>query len=262
MQYSTISKYFIYIFVLFAFTACSIFSNSRDTSTSNEAKGTAAKSEKNLQSNICKGKIDNTGARKLIDFIAQPTAFFCNMANKQLLALEHQNRALGHLDKEVQAKQAREKIANGTYGPGIVSATLVSQTSSEEDKAKELKYLADDADGSKKREMEIARSMMIDANKELSLGLASISIQVVNAYKTAKRASKDGDTFEKAMAVAQVAKVMSDVAQISSLSGGIKQANEQWEINNKHLEKLAGYENYASAGDKPDFKFSTKESDE
>lgn len=272
MQYTRISKIFFMVFILLSFSACSIFrpstasggdsAETQSSSTSKEAKGTADKSQKNLQSNICKGKIDRDGVSKLTDFVAQPTAFFCNMANKQLLALEHQHRALGNLEKETQAKQAREKISNGTMGTGLTLATMIAHTPSDEEKALQQKYLEDDASGSKKREMELARSKMIEANKEFTLGLASISLQVVNTYKTAKRASKEGNGFDKTMAALQVVKVTADLAQISALSGGLKQASVQWEINNKHLERVAGYENYAFAGDKPDItKISSVESE-
>ena len=145
MQYTRISKIFFMVFILLSFSACSIFrpstasggdsAETQSSSTSKEAKGTADKSQKNLQSNICKGKIDRDGVSKLTDFVAQPTAFFCNMANKQLLALEHQHRALGNLEKETQAKQAREKISNGTMGTGLPLAIMIAHTPSDEEKA-------------------------------------------------------------------------------------------------------------------------------
>jgi hypothetical protein len=277
MQYSTLSRYFIYVFILFAFSACSIFSSSTETSDassaapaagSKEAKAKADKAEKNLQSNICKGKVDHTGARKLVDFVAQPTAFFCNMSKKMLLALEHQYRALGNLEREAQAKQTREKIENGTYGPQAVGALMVSVTPTDEEKLATQKFLEDDADGAKKREMQLAKAEMNAANKEFALGMTSVLLEARNAIKAvkqAKKASKDRKKLDQIVAAAQVIKVVSDVAQISTLSSGLRQASVQWEINNKHLERVAGYENYANAGDKPDIPNSNElaaESDE
>ena len=220
-----------------------------------QAKAKADQAERNLQSNICRGKVDATGLRKLNDFVAQPTAFFCNMSRKMVLALEHQYRALGDLDREAQAKQTREKLENGVYGPSSVGALMVSLAPTEEQKSLYLQRLQSDADGSKKREMQLARAEMQAANREFALGLASVSLKTLDAIKSAKaaqKASKEKKGLEQTLAAVKVVTAIADLAQIIQLSGGLRQASVQWETNNKHLERISGYENYAFAGDKPE----------
>jgi hypothetical protein len=145
---------------------------------------------------------------------------------------------------------------------------MVSVTPTDEEKLATQKFLEDDADGAKKREMQLAKAEMNAANKEFALGMTSVLLEARNAIKAvkqAKKASKDKKKLDQIVAAAQVIKVVSDVAQISTLSSGLRQASVQWEINNKHLERVAGYENYANAGDKPDIPNSNElaaESDE
>jgi len=220
-----------------------------------QAKAKADQAERNLQSSICRGKVDATGLRKLSDFVAQPAAFFCNMSRKMVLALEHQYRALGDLDREAQAKQTREKLENGVYGPSSVGALMVSLAPTEEQKSLYLQKLQNDSDGSKKREMQFARAQMQAANREFALGMASVSLKTLDAIKSAKaakKASKEKKGLEQTLATIKVVSAIADLAQIIQLSGGLRQASAQWEINNKHLERIRGYENYAFAGEKPE----------
>jgi len=216
---------------------------------------TADQAERNLQSNVCKGKVDSTGLRKLNEFVEQPSAFFCNMSRKMLLALEHQYRALGNLERETQAKQTREKIENGVYGPNAVSALMVSVAPTEQEKSLYLERLQNDADGAKRREMQAARAEMNAANREFALGMASIALKTadaVKAVKNAKKARGEAKGMEQVLATMKVVSAVAEVAQIIQLSGGLRQAIVQWEVNNKHVERINGYENYAFAGEKPE----------
>lgn len=230
-----------------------------------EAKAKVDQAERNLQSSICKGKIDANGLRKLNDFVAQPTAFFCNMSNKMALAVQHQYRALGDLERETQVKQTREKLVNGVYGPNAVGALMVSLAPTEQEKSLYLERLQNDADGSKRREMQLARAEMLAANREFALGMASVAIKTrdaVKSLKEAKKANKEKKGLEQALAVMKVVAAAADIAQIIQLSGGIRQASVQWEINNKHLERISGYENYAFAGEKPEIPSAVDDSED
>ena len=220
-----------------------------------QAKSKADQAERNLQSNVCKGKVDATGLRKLNEFVEQPTAFFCNTSRKMLLALEHQYRALGNLERETQAKQTREKLENGVYGPNAVGALMVSLAPTEQEKSVYLERLQNDADGVKRREMQAARAEMNAATREFALGVASIAIKtadMVKAVKDAKKVKDEKKGMEQIQAALKVVSTGVEIAQIIQLSGGLRQAIVQWEVNNKHLERISGYENYAFAGEKPE----------
>jgi hypothetical protein len=235
---------------------------SQEEASAVQAKAKADQAERNLQSSICRGKIDATGLKKLSDFVAQPTAFFCSMSRKMVLALEHQYRALGDLDREAQAKQTREKLENGVYGPSSVGALMVSLAPTEEQKSLYLQKLQNDSDGSKKREMQLARAQMHAANRELALGVASFSLKTLDAIKSAKKASKEKKGVEQTLAAIKLVSAGVDFAQIIQLSGGLRQASAQWEINNKHLERISGYENYAFAGEKPEIPSAVDDSED
>ena len=113
--------------------------------------------------------------------------------------------------------------------------------------------------------MLLAKAEMNEANKEFALGLTSLFLEVrstIKSVQAAKKASKDKDQTAQFIAAAKVVKLVADVAQVSMLSSGLKQASVQWETNNKHLERIAGYDNYANAGDKPEIPKLGLESDE
>jgi hypothetical protein len=267
-------KRYVALFLLVLMAGCSTMPRggpsptkplSPEEASAAQAKSKADQAERNLQSNICRGKVDATGLRKLNDFVAQPTAFFCNMSRKMVLALEHQYRALGDLDREAQAKQTREKLENGVYGPSSVGALMVSLAPTEEQKSLYLQRLQNDADGSKKREMQLARAEMQAANREFALGMASVAVKTADAVKSlkdAKKANKEKKGMEQTLAIMKVVSATAEIAQIVQLSGGLRQASVQWEINNKHLERISGYENYAFAGEKPEIPSGALESDD
>ena len=239
---NTISlKSLCYLIVATAFIGCA--SNPKDAS--NKVDST----DKALQSNMCKGKINNDGLRQLQDFITDPTAFFCNANWRMLKAVEIQYAAWGEADQADKAKQYRELLETGSIGANSGKALQVSIAPNDE----AISRLKLRSQGEHAEEMKAAylksRAEIRAAAKEVVIGSASLALQIKNASESIKRLeSKKSDDFTKAMDTIIVVKTIADVAQTVSLLSSFKDSVDQYNKNNEFIETIIGAE---ATKDKP-----------
>jgi hypothetical protein len=238
-------------FAAVSLVACSSMSGGKKDASASDKTESA---EKALESSMCKGKVNASGLKKLTDFVSDPTAFFCNANWRMTLAVERQYAAYGDSEKAAKAKQAREKIENGTYGPAANKALQVSLSPTDEEKSRYAKAVMDDSSGKTRKAYEEGRSEVKAAAGEVAIGTASLALQInsaVQAVKTAKE--KQGDTFAQIAAIAQVAKTTADVIQTVTLLNSFKDSVNQYNLNNEFMDRAIG----AAEGDKPSLEGAT-----
>lgn len=223
------------LIVATAFIGCA--SNPKDAS--NKVDST----DKALQSNMCKGKINNDGLRQLQDFITDPTAFFCNANWRMVRAVEVQMEAYGEAEKATKAKQTREKLENGVISPNANKALQVSLSFDDETKSRIQQRMQGESAASMKAAYSKSQAEVGAAAKEVVIGSASIAVQIKNASESIKRLKgKDSDDFTKAMDTIIVVKTIADVAQTVSLLSSFKDSVDQYNKNNEFIETILGAE--------------------
>jgi len=211
--------------------------------------------EKALQSDMCHGKVNANGLKQLTDFVSDPTAFFCNANWRMARAVERQYAAYGDSEKAAKAKQAREKIENGTYGPDANKALQVSLSPTDEEKSRYAKAVMDDSSGKTRKAYEEGRSEVKAAAAEVAVGTASLALQINSTWQALKAAKEKAadDPWEQMRIALLIAKTTADVLQTVNLLSTFKDSVNQYNLNNEFMDRAIG----SAKGDKPSLEGAT-----
>jgi len=234
---NTISlKSLCYLIVATAFIGCA--SNPKD------ASNKVGSADKALESDMCKGKIDNSGVRKLQELISDAPAFFCNANWRMVRAVEVQMEAYGEADKATKAKQTRELLEKGVIGPDANKALQVSLSFDDETKSRIQQRMQGESAASMKAAYLKSQAEVGAAAQEAVLGSLGFALQLKQGLESIKslKNDKDQDFVSKALNVGIIAKTTFDGYQIINLSRSFADSINQYNKNNEVMETIIGAE--------------------
>lgn len=199
---------------------------------SSESSG---KSEKIQKSKVCKGKIgDQTGAEVLLNLAkGDPSTFACNASYQFALSLRSSYAALGRAEDEKEAALFIEALRNGTGDPSSIKNIAATDATTDQ-KEKEQREIAEENAAARKQALVEAQKQRNDAIKNSAAGIASFIIGV----KQAQAGLESSDPLAKLGAAAKTVELL----QVLSVLPAIAEANEKFNANMAHLDKVLNVE--------------------
>jgi len=223
----TYTKKFVFaLAVPLLLAACATGGGSSDSS---------GKSEKIQKSKICKGKIgDQSGTEVLLNLAkGDPSTFACNASYQYALSLRSSYAALGRAEDEKEAALFIESLRNGTGDPSSIKNIAATDATTDQ-KEKEQRDIAEESASARKQALVEAQKQRNDAIKNSAAGVASFIIGV----NQVQAGLQSDDPLAKLGAAAKII----ELTQVLSVLPAIAEANDKFNANMAHLDKVLNVE--------------------
>lgn len=211
--------------------ACSTSKKEKDVGFTDSADSAL----KITKSDVCKGKINNQGVQKLLEFVSDPPAFFCNANHRMITAIAKEKKALGDVQGAAKAKQLAEQIANGTAGPEASKVLMVSLSPTEEQKLREQEALVKVGNEEMQAAVLESRKEFDAVRLDAAAGVVPLTLQLYVLVDKAKKI-KESKSFNP-MELAQVKDIAKSVVQSAQLLAALKESVDLYDKNHEHIKK-------------------------